>query len=657
MEKRLRSRYDQSIDVIKLLRPTRNKPNELLVKNEALERLSGVKSSGKTHYSELKKSIAQAQKCNLNLNQSQREIEQLYKLLKKKADQTMAILEVSRAVSNILPFDQILWKTNSLISQILGSVKCYLYGLRQEKRGAVFNPLVTSSSIPDFGFTTEGAGNELWQKVIRDKQPEFISESSEISDGFLAVPLVSRGSVIGVMIIERLGNGGPFTQEEVELCSGIAGPVAVSIENRSLVEKLEKESLRLKTALLSLKVMSDNLAMLNQGVEPLLHAIGESLLQITDAQYAMILTRTEKLVSVHVPQPFPEKEILDCYFSSWMNNVNVKDFGCNCGISHQILKDDHNLEFLVRQYSLAEIVVFPMIMRDKVLGLILLYFNKYKGDEGCQSILQILGNQTAIVLENARLFEDTVHLKNQAESHFLIACKQKEQLEQKNQELKNMYNILFRSREEQILSQERNRIARDLHDNVLQILFAIGLHFQWCFKELSEQSPVFAKLKFLDDLVHKAVQEIRQVIGEFSTLETSLSLEESIESLVRDLNEVSSVHIYVNFLGSTSLLPNVVRNIAYRIIQEGLVNALRHAAATQIHLQLSFTGENLVIKIIDNGIGISEDTIQNLSLDKKKFGLKNMLQRAQYLNGTLKIHKQESGGTEILVTIPMGGDD
>jgi len=56
----------------------------------------------------------------------------------------------------------------------------------------------------------------------------------------------------------------------VELCAGIAGPVAVAIENWALVEKLEKESSRLKTALLSLKVMADNLTMLGKGVEPLL---------------------------------------------------------------------------------------------------------------------------------------------------------------------------------------------------------------------------------------------------------------------------------------------------------------------------------------------------------------------------------------------------
>ncbi|RYD04060.1 hypothetical protein N752_16855 [Desulforamulus aquiferis] len=164
-----------------------------------------------------------------------------------------------------------------------------------------------------------------------------------------------------------------------------------------------------------------------------------------------------------------------------------------------------------------------------------------------------MGNQTAIVLENARLFEDTIYLKDNAESHYKIVCQQKEQLEQKNQELKNMYNILFRAREEQILSQERNRIAGDLHDNVLQILFAIGLHFEWCFSELSTNSPVYAKLKYLEDLVNKAVQEIRKVICEFSTLEASLSLRDSIEGLVRDLNQAGSVQICVNTFGKASL--------------------------------------------------------------------------------------------------------
>ncbi|WP_304543238.1 GAF domain-containing sensor histidine kinase [Desulforamulus aquiferis] len=628
------SQANQAIGIMELFNQREDipYPNDLLVKNSALERLGGVKNSAKTHYSELKKSVAQMQKCNINLTKSQREIEGLYQLLKKKADQTLAILDVSRAVSNILPFDQILQKTSTLVSQVLGPVECALYSARQGM----------------------GKGEEAWSSVIKNKLPQKYSEHYEKGPHFLALPLFSRGNVIGVLSIKREGEL-PFTQEEVELCTGIASPVAVAIENRTLVEKLEKESLRLKTALLSLKVMSDNLAMLNQGVEPLLLAIGESLLEITDAQYAVLLTRTDKLVSIHVPKPLPEKQSLDDYFSSWLDQLNAKDLPCLYGIGSQQLKDDTVLDFLPLRYGLKNIVAFPMITREKILGLILLLFNNYRGDEGCQSILQILGNQTAIVLENARLFEDTIYLKDNAESHYKIVCQQKEQLEQKNQELKNMYNILFRAREEQILSQERNRIAGDLHDNVLQILFAIGLHFEWCFSELSTNSPVYAKLKYLEDLVNKAVQEIRKVICEFSTLEASLSLRDSIEGLVRDLNQAGSVQICVNTFGKALPLPSVVRNIAYRIVQEALVNSLRHASASRIDVNISFGEKRLEILVWDNGVGIPENTIESLSTDDKKFGLKNMLQRAQYLNGILKVGRSKSGGVEIMAVIPIEG--
>ncbi|MBO8137658.1 MAG: GAF domain-containing sensor histidine kinase [Desulfotomaculum sp.] len=645
-------RRKHAIDMVKLLHPSGYKqyPNEIMVKNAALERLIGVKNSTKTHYSELKKSIIQMQKCNINLSQSQKEIEELYELLKKKAAQTLAILEVSRAVSNILPFDQILKKTNKLVAQVLGPVKCYLLGAKKG-RSITFASLVVESQGQDILFTQKNM-EEKWERVKKDNVPVVFSEESD-KTYILLVPLVSRGELIGALVIKRQDPGRPFTEEEVELCVGIAGPVAVAIENRALVEKLEKESQRLKIALLSLQVISDNLAMLNKGVEPLLFAIGQSLIQITDAKYAIIMMQTDRLASVHVPEPCAEKEVLDAYFSTLTAD---HDFSYPYGICRLNVKNDQSLGFMRRRYGFEDVVIFPMMIRNKPLGLIILFFPRYKSDAVCQSILQILGNQTAIVLENARLFEDTLRLKDKAEAHYRVACQQKEQLEQKNRELKNMYNILFRAREEQAIYLERNRIASDLHDNVLQILFAIGLHLEWCFNELSPQSPVYAKLKYLEGLVNKAVTEVRTVVCESGSKEASFSLQESIESLVRDLNQAGSVGISVQTSGTVPKLPATVRNIAFRIVQEALVNALRHASATKIKIYLSYCDKKIVITVIDNGIGINENIMENLP-DENKFGIKNMLQRAQYINGTLKIRRLNSGGTEIHAVIPVEGVD
>lgn len=645
----------QVMGIMEMLRPTKDKqyPNEVITKNKALEKLSGAKSSSKTHYSELKKSIAQMQKCNINLTYSQKEIEELYELLKKKADQNLAILEVSRAVSNILPFEQILKKTNSLVAQVLGPVNCYLLGAKKGRR-VTFEFLVADNLTKNSLFCEESM-EELWSNLISYKTPVQFSGVSDRKSCFLAVPLISRSYVIGILIIEREDLGHPFTQEEIELCAGIAGPVAVAIENRALVEKLEKESLRLKTAILSLEVMSDNSALLNNGAEPLIYAIGQSLIQITNAKYAMIMTHEDKLVSIHVPQPYKEKEKLNSYFSELLINSVANNFSFPFGMRYLDVKNDQYLDFLRNSYNIEEIVIFPMMIRNETLGLIILFFSRYKGDDVCQSILQILGNQTAIILENARLFEDTIRLKDKAESHYQIACKQKEQLEQKNQELKNMYNILFQTREEQAISHERNRIAGDLHDNVLQILFAIGLHFEWCFNELFPQSPVYLKLKYVEGLIHKAVTEIRKVVTEFGSAEKSFSLQESIEGLVRDLNQAGSVRIYLTS-GAIPILPGVVRNIAFRIVQEALMNALRHASASEIKIYLSYNDTKILITVIDNGIGINDNIMEKIQKENK-FGLKNMLQRARYIDGTLKIRRLDSGGTEIHAVIPVKGVD
>lgn len=445
----------------------------------------------------------------------------------------------------------------------------------------------------------------------------------------------------------------------LEKLSGVktSGKTHYSVLKESIA-KLEMEGIRLKKAIQSLEMMSNNLLMLHKGVEPLLHALGKSLLEVSDAQYIIMMVNHERLLSIHIPEPCKEQQILETHFSTWFNKIDNEDFLSFLGTHYQNLKDETNLSFLPERYGLKELVAFPMKASGKTVGLILLFFDKrYKSDNVCQSILQILGNQTAIALENAKLFEDTLFLKQEAEKHYKAECLQKEHLEQKNRELKNIYDMLSRVREEQILYRERSRIAADLHDNVLQILFAIGLHFDWCYSQLSPGSSFYNKLQFLDSMVEKASQEIRKVIYEFSSMKTNHTLSKSIKELVRDLNQAGSAQISENITGIEPVLSMEVHNIVYCIAQEALVNALKHASATRINIVLKFGEKELELSVIDNGIGIAVDNLNNLYQENKKFGLKNMLQRVNYLNGILNIKKLHHKGTKVSVLIPLKGDD
>ncbi|UNC93402.1 GAF domain-containing sensor histidine kinase [Candidatus Contubernalis alkaliaceticus] len=445
----------------------------------------------------------------------------------------------------------------------------------------------------------------------------------------------------------------------LEKLSGVktSGKTHYSVLKESIA-KLEMESIRLKKAIQSLEMMSNNLLMLHKGVEPLIQALGKSLLEVSDAQYIIMMVNHERLISIHVPEPCKEQKILETHFSSWFNKTDREDFLSFLGTHYQNLKDEATLSFLPERYGLTELVAFPMRASGKTVGLILLFFDKrYKHDNACQSILQILGNQAAIALENAKLFEDTLFLKQEAEKHYEAECLQKEHLEQKNRELKNIYDMLSRVREEQTLYRERNRIAADLHDNVLQILFAIGLHFDWCYNQLSPGCSVYNKLQVLDSMVDKASQEIRKVIYEFSSMKTNHTLSKSIIELVQDLNQVGSAQITIDITGIEPTLPMELHNIVYCITQEALVNALKHASATKIDIILIFKKKQLELSIIDNGIGISDNNLNDLYQENKKFGLKNMMQRANYLNGILEIKRVNDWGTKVSVLIPLKGDD
>jgi signal transduction histidine kinase len=233
-----------------------------------------------------------------------------------------------------------------------------------------------------------------------------------------------------------------------------------------------------------------------------------------------------------------------------------------------------------------------------------------------------------------------------------------EELERKNKELEDVYNILSRIREEQALFEERSRIASDLHDNVLQVLFAVRAHLEVCLRQLSHQPSLYDRLYSIENMVNRAMTEIRQTVYQLSAIEPCPSLVKSVEALVNDLNTAGSTRIYLYVSGKEAVLPETLYQIAYRLVQESLVNALKHALATEIKVSLSFKEKVIELSVVDNGVGIPFDPLkeEQYQYKEKKFGLKNMLERIKSVKGTLTIQNTSYGkGTEVRALIPLQG--
>ncbi|MCU0570919.1 MAG: sensor histidine kinase [Oculatellaceae cyanobacterium Prado106] len=196
--------------------------------------------------------------------------------------------------------------------------------------------------------------------------------------------------------------------------------------------------------------------------------------------------------------------------------------------------------------------------------------------------------------------------------------------------------------------QERNRIARDLHDSLGYALTSLNIQLQTAIK-LWQLDPNQAQ-RFLTE-AHRlgglAMQEVRQSVKTLREdhLE-SQPLNERIAELLHAFRATTHIHLNVQ-IESPLLLPTPMQTPIYRIIQEALNNICKYAKATQVSLQLSTTATTVHLIVQDNGQGF------NLAIAPSGFGLQGIQERVTLLRGHVQIQSQPGAGCRIEVKLPL----
>ncbi len=198
--------------------------------------------------------------------------------------------------------------------------------------------------------------------------------------------------------------------------------------------------------------------------------------------------------------------------------------------------------------------------------------------------------------------------------------------------------------------EERQRLARDLHDSVSQQLFALTMMAE-ASSELIEKDPHIAK-KHLQDVIeagHTAQAEMRALLLHLRPVYLSGdSLATGVEKLIKELQTKCSIEFQVDMEQELQLKETTEEHV-FRIIQEALANILRHSQASKVLLQLTKRSKELFIHIRDDGIGFD--------LEKKlgsnvSYGMKTMRERSEELGGTFVVRSIVEEGTYIDIRIP-----
>ena len=212
---------------------------------------------------------------------------------------------------------------------------------------------------------------------------------------------------------------------------------------------------------------------------------------------------------------------------------------------------------------------------------------------------------------------------------------------------------------------ERRRVARDLHDSVIQILSSVKFRLQATEEKLADKDEASWRdtLKAKAHL-EKAIQEVRRISRNLRPSELDdLGLAPAIRSLCAEFGERTSVAIDLSIQKLPQAIPNDIELNLYRIIQEALGNIEKHARATHVSIQLARVATQLRAAIRDDGCGFDPaaprgKTGKGVRKDKLQgMGLVDMKERAALLGGTCHLHSAQGEGTEIVIEMPLKNTD
>jgi signal transduction histidine kinase len=200
-------------------------------------------------------------------------------------------------------------------------------------------------------------------------------------------------------------------------------------------------------------------------------------------------------------------------------------------------------------------------------------------------------------------------------------------------------------------------IARELHDSLAQDLIAANMQCEHLLSGKYADSSVPEKgIKKISDILSGVIASVRNLaydlrpagLHQFGILNT-------LQNYCRDYSELNRIEVDFQAAGFEKIsLDDFTAINLYRILQEGLLNIKKHAEASLITIRLVVVGNEIQLRLYDNGKGFDMQQRQATLTAEKKLGLRSMQERTNLLNGLLKIDSKPGRGTKIALRIPIG---
>lgn len=201
---------------------------------------------------------------------------------------------------------------------------------------------------------------------------------------------------------------------------------------------------------------------------------------------------------------------------------------------------------------------------------------------------------------------------------------------------------------QEVVIQERNRLARELHDSVSQQLFAASMLMSAVNESERSYDPTINKqLELVEKAIHQSQLEMRALLLHLRPVALKGKvLQKGVEELLIELTQ--KVPMDITWKVEEFAVDKGVEDQLFRILQESVSNTLRHADASSLHVVLMKRDNLVILRVIDDGIGFNVQNIRTSS-----YGLQNMRERAFEVGGELKVISLPDEGTRIEVKVPI----
>ena len=474
---------------------------------------------------------------------------------------------------------------------------------------------VTDEEIAEIGSWPHGHG--ILGLLIKDPRPLRLADLTEhpesygfppghpVMKTFLGVPIRVRDEVFGNLYLTEKAGGAEFTDEDEIVVTALATAAGVAIENARLYEETRRRerwleaSAEISTALLS-----------GTGTHQVTELVAERARQIADAALGTVALIDES----------GDGFVIDAADGEGADRLRGLRIPRDHSVVGRVFDEDVALRLTDGSEAAREagvplddpvvgpVVAVPLGTGPSARGVISV-INPAGGapfTEGTQRLLEAFAGQAAVALELGDRRRDAERL---------------------------------------VLLEDRDRIAKDLHDTVIQRLFATAMTLMAALKITDKREVAVRVQRAVDDL-DDTIRQIRSSIFALQTSADEESLRSRIHALVDDaagqLGFAPSIRL--DGLLDTAVDDEIGEHLL-AVAREALSNVARHARATETAVVIDVGDDDLTLRVEDNGVGIPKDG--------RRSGLRNMADRAEKLGGECTTRDRHGGGTVLVWRVPL----